>query len=91
MVSSFAVVSNIVVLGLVMGLVVASVVDDSLDSETILTNITDLNDHGIVNGSGLYKLKTYMLTVSFFIRYNLCQHIFRFSGVLSKPKGIFVK
>ena len=42
-VSSYAVVSEIVVVGLVMGLVVASVVDDSLDSETILTNITELN------------------------------------------------
>ena len=42
-VSSYAVVSNIVVVGLVMGLVVASVVNDSLDSETILTNITELS------------------------------------------------
>ena len=45
--------SDIVETGLVPGLVVASVFDGSFDSETLLINITELNDHDVLDGSGL--------------------------------------
>ena len=46
--------SDIVEVGLVPGLVVAYVVDGSVDSETFLTNITEINDDDLGFLQGIF-------------------------------------